>query len=241
MSPTTDDDTGTGLLSRSATPPGRLARMGIRQWTRDHSMKEPVAGTFKVTSTDRLSGAKTVITGVLTGPGLEPTPAQHTVDVPLKKLAAVYRQFDLPVLIDRTDPSRLRFIWDDVPDEKQLDLMQAAQVAERMRQKSGDSGYGTTYGGDPPDGFDQQDGFNSLFGNLANGRNVRVYTSTTTSTSGDLPPEIADLAQRVAEQFGRAFGAPNQPGQPGRPNPPQPQDPTDPSDTMPWDEPPRRL
>jgi hypothetical protein len=235
VSPTTDDDTGTGLLSRSAPPPGRLARMGIRQWTRDHSMKEPVAGTFKVTSTDRLPGAKTVITGVLTGPGLEPTPAQHTVDVPLKKIAAVYRRIDLPVLVDRADPSRLRFIWDDVPDEKQLDLMQAAQVAERMRRQSGGSGYEPTHDGDPPDGFQQPDGFNTLFDDLANGRNVRVYTSTTTSTTGDLPPEIADLAQRVAEQFGRAFGAPGRPGQP------DPRNPSEPSDTMPWDEPPRPL
>jgi hypothetical protein len=181
-------------------------------------MKEPVAGTFKVTSTDRTSGAKIVITGVVTGPELEPTPVQHSVEVPLKKLAAVFRGLDLPVMVDRTDPSRLRIVWDDVPDEKQLDLMQAAQVAERMRRQSGDSGYQAAYDGDQPMGLD----LNALFGGLANGRNVSIHTTTTTSTSsnGDLPPEIAELAQRVADQFGRAFGA------------------GDPHDTTPRDEPP---
>ena len=173
-------------------------------------MKEPVAGTFKVTSTDRISGAKTVITGVVTGPELEPTPVQHSVEVPLKKLAAVYRGLDLPVVVDRTDPSRLRILWDEVPDEKQLDLMQAAQVAERMRRQSGAPGAPggqPVYEGEQPMGLD----LNTLFGGLANGRNVSIHTTTTTSTSsnGDLPPELADLAQRVADQFGRAFGAGN--------------------------------
>ena len=182
-------------------------------------MKEPVAATFKVTSADRVSGAKIVITGVVTGQGLEPTPAQHTVDVPIKKLAAVFRRIDLSVVVDRTDPSRLRFLWDEIPDEKQLDLMQAAQVAERMRRQPGDSGSATTYGGDSPEGFNPD--LNALFGNLAAGRNVQIHTTTTTTTSGDLPPEIADLAQRVADQFGRAFGAPRQQ-----------------QDPAPWDEPP---
>ena len=193
--------------------------MGIRQWARDRSMKDPVAATFKVTSTDRISGARMVLTGVVTGPGLEPTPAQHTADVPIKKLAAVFRQVDLPVLVDRADPGRLRFIWDDVPDEKQLDLLQAAQVAERMRRQSGDSGYGTTYDGDSPEGLPE--GFNALFGNLAAGRNVSIHTTTTTTTSGDLPPEIADLAQRVADQFGRAFGAPPRQDPTPRDEPPE--------------------
>jgi hypothetical protein len=171
-------------------------------------MKEPVAGTFKVTSTDRISGAKTVLTGVVTGPGLEPTPVQHNVDVPLKKIAAVYRRLDLPVMVDRTDPSRLRIVWEDVPDEKQLDLMQAARVAEQMRRQADGSGSQTVYDGDMPAGLD----LNALLGGLANGRNVQIHTttSTTTSTSGQVPPEIAELAQRVADQFGRAFGAPNQ-------------------------------
>jgi hypothetical protein len=199
---------GTALPHRD--PGWHTTCMGIRQWARDHSMNEPVAGTFKVTSTDRTSGTKTVLTGVVTGPGLEPTPVQHRVDVPLKKLAAVFRRLDLPVMVDLADPSRLRIVWDDVPDEKQLDLMQAAQVAERMRRQPGESGHQTTYDGDMPAGLD----LNALFGGLANGRNVSIHTTTTTSTSssGDLPPELADLAQRVADQFGRAFGGVNPQG-----------------------------
>ena len=179
-------------------------------------MKEPVAGTFKITSTDRVSGAKTVITGVVTAPGLEPTPAQHTVDVPLKKLAAVYRGYDLPVAVDRTDPSRLRFIWDEVPDEKQLDLLEASRVADRMRGNAGDSGYGPGAGIGGPGVTTDFAGFpgdlGAVLGDLTHGRDVRVYTSTnttTTSTGGEVPPEIAELARRVADQFGRAFGAPN--------------------------------
>lgn len=211
-------------------------------------MKEPVAGKLKVTSTDRLSGAKTRITGVVTGEGVQPTPAQHTVDVPFKKLAAVYRRYDLPVVFDRTDPSRLRFIWDEVPDEKQLDLLEASRVADRMRGNGGDSGDQTgAVLGDL--GLGELGG---LLGNLTNGRNVKVYTTTNfTSNSADLPPEAADLIRRAAAQFGQAFGGLNQPGFPDQSDFPHQSGASDQSDasnqrdfpsrsdSMPWDEPPK--
>lgn len=189
-------------------------------------MREPVAGTLRITATERTSGAKLVITGVLTAPGLDPTPVQHKVEVPSRKLAAVFRRYDLPVLVDRTDPSRLRFVWDEVPDEKQLDLLDAARLADRMRE-----------GAENPDGVVTDiaglpGGLGSLLGNLADGRNVRVYTSTTTSTGGEVPPELADFARRMADQVGRAFGAPTPPE--AAPH----QDPTDATPRMPWDEPP---
>ena len=188
-------------------------------------MKEPVAGSLRITSTDHVSGAKTVITGVVTGPGVEPTPVQHTVEVPIKKMAAVFRRYDVPVVFDRTDPSRLRFIWDEVPDEKQLDLLEASRVADRMRAGGDDAGQ------QPGAAFPDINGLLGNLGNLTNGRNVRVYTTTnmSTSTSGaDLPPQVADLIREAAEQFGQVFGAPNPPESEPRP-----------TDSMPWDEPPR--
>jgi hypothetical protein len=48
--------------------------MGIRQWARDHTMKDPVAGTLKATAVERTSGAAHVVTGVVSAPGVEPTP-----------------------------------------------------------------------------------------------------------------------------------------------------------------------
>jgi hypothetical protein len=197
-------------------------------------MQEPVAGTLKITSTDRVSGAKIVITGVVTAPGMEPTPAQHTVDVPVKKFAAVFRRYDLPVVFDRTDPSRLRFIWDEVPDEKQLDLLEASRVADRMRG----GGDGTGDQAQAQAMLNEFGDLGGLLGNLTNGRNVKVYTTTNFSSNvSDLPPEAADLVRKVAEQFGQAFGATNPP------NSPHPSDapfsgPHEP-DSMPWDEPPK--
>jgi hypothetical protein len=204
-------------------------------------MKEPVAGTLKITSTDRVSGAKIVITGVVTAPGMEPTPAQHTVDVPVKKFAAVFRRYDLPVVFDRTDPSRLRFIWDEVPDEKQLDLLEASRVADRMRSGGGTGDQAQAVLGEFGD-------LGGLLGNLTNSRNVKVYTTTNFSSNvSDLPPEAADLVRKVAEQFGQAFGATNPPGSPNPSDAPfggqnqsdAPFSGPHESDSMPWDEPPK--
>ena len=215
-------------------------------------MKEPVAGRLKVTSTDRLAGAKTRITGVVTGEGFQPTPAQHTVDVPYKKLAAVYRRYDLPVVFDRTDPSRLRFLWDEVPDEKQLDLLEASRVADRMRGNGGAPGDQSQQAQAMLGEFGDLGNLGGLLGNLTNGRNVKVYTTTNfTSNAAYLPPEAADLIRKAAEQFGQAFGGLNQPGfpnqsgfpdQPGFPEPSDAPDQRDfpgPSDSMPWDQPPK--
>ena len=145
--------------------------MGIRQWARDHSMKEPVAGTMKVTSVEQAGGAALVITGVVTAPGLAPTPAQREADVPIAKMRAVFAKYDLPVLVDRTDPRRLRFIWDEVPDERQIDLLEASRLADRMRAAGA--------GG--------------------------VHAPTVDGAQG-LPPEIADLAQQIADRVGQMFG-----------------------------------
>jgi hypothetical protein len=195
-------------------------------------MREPVGGTLKITSTDRVSGAKIVITGVVTAPGMEPTPAQHTVDVPVKKFAAVFRRYDLPVVFDRTDPSRLRFLWDEVPDEKQLDLLEASRVADRMR------GGGDGAGDQAQAVLNEFGDLGGLLGNLTNGRNVKVYTTTNFSSNvSDLPPEAADLVRKVAEQFGQAFGATSPPDSPNQSDAPfsGPRD----ADPMPWDEPPK--
>lgn len=106
--------------------------MGLRQWTHDHGMKEPVPGILKVTAVDYRNGGLWM-TGVVTGSGIEPTPVQLKADGPRSKHAAVYRRLDLPVLVDRTDPRRARVQWDAVPDESQLDLMDAARLADQMR------------------------------------------------------------------------------------------------------------
>ncbi len=117
-----------------------------------------------------------------------------------------------------------------MPDEKQLDLLEASRVADRMRAGADDDGQQA--GAAFPDLGGLLGNLNlGNLGNVTNGRNIRVYTTTnmSTSTSGaDLPPEVADLARRVAEQVGQVFGAQN---------PPEPE--PNPHDAMPWDEPPR--
>jgi hypothetical protein len=107
--------------------------MGIRQWARDHAMKEPAPGVLKVTAVDFTGNTGLFLTGVVSAAGVEPTPVQHAIKHPRGKSLAVYRRLDLPVVVDRTDPWRIRVLWDAVPEDRQLEFIDAARLAEQMR------------------------------------------------------------------------------------------------------------
>ena len=99
-------------------------------------MKDPVRGEFRKTGEyfphpGRVP-LQVMLTGVVTGPGIPPTPAEHLRN----DLSG--REFGrdvLPALIDRADPARVVILWDEIPtpDPRQQALQQAAHAAEQMR------------------------------------------------------------------------------------------------------------
>ncbi len=100
-----------------------------------HSMKDPVRGEFRKTGQyfphpGRVP-MQVMLTGVVTGPGIPPTPAEHLRN----DLSG--REFErqvLPALIDRADPTRMVILWDEIPkpDPRQQALQEAAHAAEQM-------------------------------------------------------------------------------------------------------------
>lgn len=98
-------------------------------------MRDPVRGEFKVTGRyyahPHSSSFREVLTGVVTVPGMPPTPGEHLSD-----MAGRWAGRDvLPVMADRTDPARFVILWDEVPksDWRTDARRQAAQEAEQMR------------------------------------------------------------------------------------------------------------
>jgi hypothetical protein len=71
-----------------------------------------------------------MLTGVVTGPGIPPTPAEH----PRNDFSGRDETQPLPALIDRADPTRVVILWDEIPkpDPRQQALQDAATVAAQM-------------------------------------------------------------------------------------------------------------
>jgi len=100
----------------------------------EHSMKDPVRGEFRKTGEyfphpGRVP-MQVMLTGVVSGPGIPPTPAEHMRN----DFSGRDETQPLPALIDRADPTRVVILWDEVPkpDPRQQALQQAADVAEQM-------------------------------------------------------------------------------------------------------------
>lgn len=72
-----------------------------------------------------------MLTGVVTGPGIPPTPGEHLWDTGGRWIG----QDVLPVLADRSDPARFVILWDELPtpDWRADARGEAARAAERMR------------------------------------------------------------------------------------------------------------
>lgn len=112
--------------------------MGCMKWKDrrvTHAMKDPVRGEFRKTGEYFPHPGRTpmqvMLTGVVTAPGIPPTPAEHLRN----DLSGREFQGDtLPALIDRADPTRFVILWDEIPkpDPRQQALQEAAQVAKRM-------------------------------------------------------------------------------------------------------------
>jgi hypothetical protein len=101
-----------------------------------HSMKDPVRGEFHKTGEyfphpGRVP-MQVMLTGVVSGPGIPPTPAEHLRNDFSGREPGADDTF--PALIDRADPAQFVILWDEIakPDPRQEALQEAARVAAQM-------------------------------------------------------------------------------------------------------------
>ncbi len=98
-------------------------------------MVDPVPGEFRVTGDyfahPSSSSFRQMLTGVVTGPGIAPTPGEHLDDESGRRIGHDV----LPILVDRADPTRFLILWDEIPkpDFQAQARIQAEQEAARLR------------------------------------------------------------------------------------------------------------
>lgn len=105
-----------------------MGDLGFSVWRLTRGYSDPVSGTLRVTARDWHRSTVTYI-GVVSAPGLTPTPVSHKTSEPSGRY--VMEGMDLPVIVDRAEPSKLKILWKQVPTEKQH---RANLAAEQMRQ-----------------------------------------------------------------------------------------------------------
>ena len=154
-----------------------MSDLGFILWRFVRRYRDPVAGTLRLTAKD-WRGSRVKYVGVVSAPGLAPTPVSHRTSEPTKRW--VMDGMDLPVIVDRARPGKLKILWKQVPTTKQYraglqaqQMRQAAETAARMT--SGDRRAGTTP-------------VNNLF-----------------AMSGNLFGDGGDLAQMVTNAISEAF------------------------------------
>src|SRR5450755_419504 len=149
--------------------------MGISDWRAKRHMKQPERGVLRVSGFHHAhSSSSGRITGVITAPGIPDTPVEHKVD-DHDRWTGVQ---EVPVLVDRADPSKFVILWDEVQPASWGDQMQAIQSdADRMNTGPGVRVTSTT-------------------------------TFVTTGPDGErvISPEIAAKMQAVAKTFGKLGG-----------------------------------
>lgn len=89
--------------------------MGLKDWRKRRSMRDPVRGEFQVTDKYSArpggSSAREMLTGVVTGPGVPATPGEHLDDGTGRWAGHQV----LPAMVDRGDPMNFVILWDEVP------------------------------------------------------------------------------------------------------------------------------
>jgi hypothetical protein len=108
--------------------------MGLSDWRAKHNMRDPVRGVFRVTGFyDKHPSSNppgTRVTGVITAPGIPATSAEHKVD----ERGRWASHQELPVLVDRADPSRFAILWSEVQNVSWRDseMSSAQAVADQL-------------------------------------------------------------------------------------------------------------
>jgi hypothetical protein len=165
--------------------------VSYRDWQAKRHMKDPVRGTFRVTgfydAHPHSNPPGTRITGVITAPGIPATPAEHKTDAHGRWAGAQ----ELPVLVDRADPSRFAVLWSEVGQRSWRDQEQEYAQAEADRLNAAGTDPGTSPSAP------------------ASGGPV-VFTSAVVTQDGagsiELPPEVAAGLQGAIGEALRAAG-----------------------------------
>jgi hypothetical protein len=116
-------------MTRSGSARYRL-RMRFSERRAVRRMTAPARGLFRVTGFyDARSG--TMLTGVVTAPGIPATPAEHKTDARGRWMG----NDELPVVVDRADTAMLVVLWDEVDavSWKSQQKKTAQGLADRLR------------------------------------------------------------------------------------------------------------
>ncbi|HEY3751836.1 MAG TPA: hypothetical protein VGL80_21860 [Pseudonocardiaceae bacterium] len=129
--------------------------MGIRSKWRAGHMKDPVSGVFKVAdwydAHPHSSPPGTRLTGVVVADGIAPTPAE----VPADHHGKWVGQNELPVTVDRSNPTNFRVEWDQIVKN---DWQSTA------RQRANEAAARLAAGDQPAGGFGGAQGFSITTG-----------------------------------------------------------------------------
>jgi hypothetical protein len=188
--------------------------MGLSDWRAKHNMRDPVRGVFRVTGFyDKHPSSNppgTRVTGVISAPGIPATPAEHKVD----ERGRWASHQELPVVVDRSDPSRFAILWSEVQNVSWRDSEMSSAQAMADQLNTAQPGFQPYVEQAPypgPPGY--QPGVPSYPGQPQ----VQISMAS-------LPPDAAAAVQAaVAQALGAAglgqqqvFGAPGRPA-PGMP------------------------
>jgi hypothetical protein len=159
------------------------------------SMKDPVQGTFQLTAVSaapyQATSGNFNATGVVSGPGLAPTPIEHKGMAKVSKWP--FPGMTLPVTVDRAEPTKVRIEWDQLPTARDS-AMASAQRLAGMGGQPGLGGVGAPVSGAPmPAGFDA--GIPGVPDGFQNGA-----TYTTVTVNGQ--PVTGEAAAAAMAQFG---------------------------------------
>ncbi|MCW3017005.1 MAG: hypothetical protein JWO02_4097 [Solirubrobacterales bacterium] len=110
--------------------------MGLfRDWAKSRKMDDPVRGILRVTACTTIDGDATSsnynLDGVVSADGVLPTAVNHSGIAKAKKWP--FPGQELPVTVDRADPTRIRIEWDDVQTGDERGAASAARLAATMR------------------------------------------------------------------------------------------------------------
>ena len=115
----------------------RFMRAGGNPASAVKTMADPVPGTLLVTASAMPSRNSayhmTRITGVVSGEGFEPTAVQFGGLIKTSLWPSPGKQ--LPVTVDRADPTKFTILWDQVATSADGALGQAEALAAAMRAK----------------------------------------------------------------------------------------------------------
>lgn len=187
--------------------------MGLTDWRAKHNMRDPVRGVFRVTgfydAHPSSSPPGTRMTGVIIAPGIPATPAEHKVD----ERGRWASHQELPVLVDRSDPTRFAILWSEVQQVSWRDTEMNSAQAEAGRINAAQQGFPPYPGPQGYPSYGGQPGFPPFAGQPGQ---VHVV---------NLPPEAAAAVQAAVGQALQAAGMGQQQqvlGAPGRPVPGMP-------------------